>query len=174
MRINENAVGAKAMVADGFARSDGTGLWIDVPKPRRLGLWAFLKGFRTMARLEHVNMTVKDPTATAAMLTRIFGWRVRWHGAAINGGYTVHLGDDDTYLAIYSGPDETLTARGDQSYRTAGGLNHIGVVVDDLDAVEQKVRSEGLTPHAHADYEPGRRFYFDDHDGIEIEVISYS
>ena len=174
MRINDSTYGAKAMVDDGFARSDGTGLWIDVPKPRRMGLWAFLKGLRTMARLEHVNMTVKDPTATGAMLQRIFGWRIRWQGAAINGGFTIHLGDDDTYLAIYSGPDDTLTSRGDQSYRTAGGLNHIGVVVDDLDAIEQKVRSEGLTPQAHADYEPGRRFYFDDHDGIEIEVISYS
>ncbi|MEM7190453.1 MAG: VOC family protein, partial [Pseudomonadota bacterium] len=24
------------------------------------------------------------------------------------------------------------------------------------------------------DYEPGRRFYFADHDGIEFEVVSYA
>ncbi len=54
-----------------------------------------------------------------------------------------------------------------------GGLNHWAVVVDDLDAVEERVISEGFTPKSHADYEPGRRFYFYDNDGIEIEVVQY-
>ena len=31
----------------------------------------------------------------------------------------------------------------------------------------------GLEPFSHGDYEPGRRFYFLDPDGIEYEVISY-
>jgi hypothetical protein len=30
-----------------------------------------------MARLEHLNVTVRDPDATAAMLVEIFGWRLR-------------------------------------------------------------------------------------------------
>jgi hypothetical protein len=30
-----------------------------------------------------------------------------------------------------------------------------------------------LRPFAHADYAPGRRFYFLDPDGIEYEVVSY-
>ena len=90
-------------------------------------------------------------------------------------GYTVHVGTDDTYVAVYSGaqPDQIVPKR-DESYMTRGGLNHIGVVVDDLDAVEAKVIAMGLTPKSHADYEPGRRFYFDDPDGVEIEVISYA
>jgi len=54
-----------------------------------------------------------------------------------------------------------------------GGLNHIGVVVEDLDAVEAKVLAAGLKTTNHGDYEPGRRFYFHDHDGIEFEVVSY-
>ena len=33
---------------------------------------------------------------------------------------------------------------------------------------------EGYEPFSHADYEPGRRFYFLDRDGIEFEVISYA
>jgi predicted enzyme related to lactoylglutathione lyase len=48
------------------------------------------------------------------------------------------------------------------------------VVVDDLDAVEARVAAEGYTAHTHMDYEPGRRFYFDDRDGIEFEVVSYT
>jgi len=124
------------------------------------------------ATLEHVNFTVPDPEATAAMLGRIFGWKIRWQGSAKNGGHTIHLGGDDTYLAIYRGPAAPQPLPSD-SYSMRGGLNHIGVVVDDLAAVEDRVRAEGLAPHSHADYEPGRRFYFHDRDGIEYEVVAY-
>ena len=126
------------------------------------------------ARLEHVNFTVRDPQATAARLGRIFGWRVRWQGAAKNGGHTLHLGEDATYLALYAGPEggEAQTVGAD-SYSLRGGLNHVGVVVEDLDATEARVKAEGYTPHSHADYEPGRRFYFHDADGIEYEVVEY-
>jgi glyoxylase I family protein len=47
------------------------------------------------------------------------------------------------------------------------------VQVDDLDAVEAKVAAAGLKPFGHDDYDPGRRFYFLDPDGIEYEVVSY-
>ncbi|MEC9109847.1 MAG: VOC family protein, partial [Pseudomonadota bacterium] len=45
--------------------------------------------------------------------------------------------------------------------------------VDDLDAAEKIVATHGLEPFGHDDYEPGRRFYFFDWDGIEFEVVSY-
>ena len=126
-----------------------------------------------MARLEHVNLTVSDPDATAARLNARFGWHVRWQGASIHNGRSVHVGGEDDYLAIYTRGDADAP-RAEDSYSRVGGLNHIGVVVDDLDAVEAKVRAMGLAPHNHADYEPGRRFYFDDPDGIEFEVVSYA
>ena len=56
---------------------------------------------------------------------------------------------------------------------TPAELNHIGVVVDNLDEAEQRVLGAGFETHNHADYEPGRRFYFNDHDGIEFEVVHY-
>jgi len=52
-------------------------------------------------------------------------------------------------------------------------LNHIGVEVDDLAAIEAKVVAAGLRPFGHDSYDPGRRFYFLDPDGIEYEVVSY-
>lgn len=129
-----------------------------------------------MAQLEHVNITVSDPKRTAQMLIDLFGWHIRWEGSAMAGaGYTVHVGSEDSYVAVYSGSDPAQTVpKEDASYQTRGGLNHIGVVVADLDAVEDRVKAMGLTPHSHADYEPGRRFYFHDLDGVEIEVISYA
>jgi catechol 2,3-dioxygenase-like lactoylglutathione lyase family enzyme len=127
----------------------------------------------TAGVLEHVNMTVKDPKATAALLCDLFGWHVRWQGPAIAGGFTVHVGSDDSFVAVYSGATGKQGAPQD-NYSQLGGLNHIGVVVDDLDAVEARVAAAGLKAHSHADYEPGRRFYFHDRDGIEFEVVSYA
>lgn len=123
------------------------------------------------AVLEHANVTVTDPERTAQMLNRIFGWEVRWKGTAIFGGVSYHVGGKDSYLAIYSKGD---TAKAADSYSNVGGLNHLGIVVtEDLDEVEARVKAEGFEPHSHADYEPGRRFYFRDFDGIEIEVVRY-
>lgn len=129
-----------------------------------------------MPRLEHVNMTVKDPRATAQMLQDLFGWHIRWEGGAMNGaGYTVHVGGAEDYLALYSGADPAQTVpKADASYVTRGALNHVGIVVEDLAATEAKVRAMGFTPHSHADYEPGSRFYFHDADGLEFEVICYA
>ena len=123
------------------------------------------------AQLEHVNFTASDPQATADMLGRVFGWKIRWQGTAINGGHTMHVGSKDTYVAIYN-PKKAISDA-PNSYGTLAGLNHIALTVDDLDAVEERVIAEGLKPVSHADYEPGRRFYFYDRDGIEWEVVQY-
>lgn len=120
--------------------------------------------------IEHVNLTVRDPEHTAGMLAGLFGWYVRWRGPARDGGHTVHVGTEAHYMALYTGHDVTYT---DQDFAKGRPLNHVGVEVDDLDATEAKVVAAGLAPFSHGDYEPGRRFYFLDPDGIEYEVVSY-
>lgn len=127
------------------------------------------------AMLEHINFTVPDPDKTAAWLCKLFGWHVRWTGAAINGGYTVHVGSEDNYLAVYTGPGGAAHQKpASDSYSQTGGFNHVGIVVDDLDAIEKGVKALGFKTHSHADYEPGKRFYFHDDDGIEYEMVSYA
>ena len=121
--------------------------------------------------LEHANFSVSDPQRTADMLCALFDWRIRWSGASIHDGHTMHVGGQDSYLAIYARGDMRKAVPND--YRTVGAMNHIGVVVDDLDAVEARVLAAGFRTTNHGDYEPGRRFYFHDHDGIEFEVVSY-
>ncbi len=124
----------------------------------------------TKAMLEHANITVSDVDRSAQLLIDLFGWHVRWKKKKKGGGTTAHVGNDDQYIAVYSkGPKQS---QGD-TYDTLGGLNHIGVVVEDVDAMEARVTDLGYTPHNHGDYEPGRRFYFEDHDGVEYELISY-
>ena len=124
----------------------------------------------TVTRIEHVNVTVTDPERTARLMEELFGWHVRWRGPARDGGRTVHVGTDDHYVALYTGRDARYTA---EDFAKGRPLNHVGVAVDDLDAVETRVVAAGLKPFNHDDYEPGRRFYFLDPDGIEYEVVSY-
>ena len=125
-----------------------------------------------MTRLEHVNVTVADPDKTAAVLCHLFGWRIRWTGAGMTTGQSVHVGGDDSYVALFSYGD--AQAGHAESYRTQGGLNHIAVVVDDLEGTEALISKAGYVTMNHADYEPGRRFYFREENGIEIEVVSYA
>ncbi|MGZ8311059.1 MAG: VOC family protein [Allosphingosinicella sp.] len=123
------------------------------------------------AGLEHVNLTVNDADRTAALLARLFDWRVRWSGPSMAGGRSVHVGTEDQYLALYTAKNGEGTRRG---WEKGDPLNHVAIIVDDLDSIEARARDSGLTPFNRGDYEPGRRFYFLDPDGIEFEVVSYS
>ncbi len=123
------------------------------------------------ARIEHVNFTVADTARTARMLDYLFGWQVRWQGRNATGGYTIHVGSERDYLAVHT----PLAPAGPITGLPKGRpLNHIGIVVDDLDVVERRVGELGLIPFGHDDYDPGRRFYFFDADGIEFEIVSYA
>lgn len=126
------------------------------------------------ATLEHANITVTDPQATASWMQRVFGWKTRWEGESINGGHTLHVGGDESYIALYRPPSDRPAIRSTtESYFLTGGLNHLAVIVSDFEQTEQAVRDAGFTPGAHQIYEPGRRFYFHDNNGIEFEVVSY-
>ncbi len=123
------------------------------------------------ATLEHANITVSDPDTFAEILCRLFDWNVRWSGPALNGGRTVHVGSDNTYLALYT--NDAVANSTQARYRATQPLNHLGIVVDDLDRVEQRVKDNGMVTSKHDDYEPGRRFYVETPFAIELEVVSY-
>ena len=123
------------------------------------------------AFIEHVNLTVRDPERSAKLMHDLFGWHIRWQGPAISGGRSIHVGDDQFYLAFYT-HDGANTP--DDAFRKGRPLNHVGIVVDDLDDAERRVEAAGLEPFNHGDYEPGRRFYFFDFDGTEFELVSYA
>jgi predicted enzyme related to lactoylglutathione lyase len=123
------------------------------------------------AILEHANVCVADPHATAAWMEKVFGWHIRWEGPAIHGGYSVHVGNKDSYIALYSPPEDIKEPL--PRYANKGALNHLALIVEDLDRAEEAVKEAGFTPINHADYEPGRRFYFLDSEGVEYELVQY-
>ena len=123
------------------------------------------------AVIEHVNLTVSNVGRTADMLVQLFGWHIRWQGKAASGGNTVHVGTDSSYLAVYADKDSDGTPL---CHAKGRPFNHVGIVVDDLDAVDARATALGLHTFNHDDYAPGRRFYFFDGDGIEYEIVSYA
>ena len=118
-------------------------------------------------RLEHANISVTDPERSAALLIEMLGWKERWRGPSMKYGRSVHVGAEHDHIALYTGDHVS------GGYAKGNPLNHLAFTVSDLDAAEATVKRHGLEPFGHDDYEPGRRFYFFDWDGIEFEVISY-
>lgn len=122
-----------------------------------------------IGHLEHINITVSDIERSAALLERLMGWRIRWRGPSQVGGETIHVGGVQDYIAVY-----TKGAPLPGPFAKGQPLNHVGLVVHDLDAAEAVVKDAGLEPFNYAGYEPRRRFYFFDWDGIEFEIVSYN
>ena len=117
--------------------------------------------------LEHVNLTVSDPDRSSKLLQDLCGWHERWRGASQLGGRTIHVGSERDYIALYT-TDQPVGP-----FAKGTPLNHVALVVDELAEAERTVVAAGLAPFGHGDYEPGRRFYFFDWDGIEFEIVSY-
>jgi catechol 2,3-dioxygenase-like lactoylglutathione lyase family enzyme len=69
--------------------------------------------------LEHANISVTDPDRSAALLKAMLGWEERWRGPSQNAGHSVHVGNEDCYLALYTGAH----VRGE--YAKGQPLNHI-------------------------------------------------
>lgn len=117
------------------------------------------------AILEHANLTVTSIDDTVRFLTTAFpDFKIRGRGI-LNGNPWLHIGTDVTYIALNESPEA----------RAPGGpLNHLGFVVDDAEAVVQRLQQagyeEGLKVAAHRHR---TRKYFLDRDGIEWEFVEY-
>jgi catechol 2,3-dioxygenase-like lactoylglutathione lyase family enzyme len=123
-------------------------------------------------RLEHANLTVSDLERSIAFFRAALGFEVRWRGTTSDPTQeAAHVGPpgEAFYLSLFEA-ETPGRARYDYS---APGLNHVGLVVEDLDAARKRVEASGAEVHLAADYDPGRRFYFLDPDGIEFELVQY-
>ena len=81
----------------------------------------------------------------------------------------IHIGDDRTYLSLFEAGQES---RAPANYAVTG-FNHLGFEVDDLAAYRKTLVDMGVDIKGEENYEPGRRLYFYDPDGIEIELVEY-
>jgi catechol 2,3-dioxygenase-like lactoylglutathione lyase family enzyme len=119
--------------------------------------------------IEHVNLTVSDLDRSIAFYSDLLDMHVRWKGPIDADRLGAHVGDDRCYLALFQS-----TAGGDVDHDYLRlGVNHFGFVVDDLDDARRRLERLGASVHLEADYEPGRRMYFFDPDGYEVELVAY-
>jgi catechol 2,3-dioxygenase-like lactoylglutathione lyase family enzyme len=119
--------------------------------------------------LEHVNLTVGDLDRSIAFYCDLLDLHLRWKGAIDGERLGAHVGDDGCYLALFqAAADGTV----ELDYLRPG-VNHFGFVVDDLDDARRRLDQLGASVHREADYEPGRRIYFLDPDGHEVELVAY-
>jgi catechol 2,3-dioxygenase-like lactoylglutathione lyase family enzyme len=125
-----------------------------------------------MPRLEHANLNVQDAEAITRFITAAFPeYHVRGSGASGPSGRPWrHVGDDQHYLAL----TEVSETTGRTPYDSQTGLNHLGFEIDDVDALENRLRGAGFEPNLRDDSHPARRrIYYFDPEGNDWEFVQY-
>jgi len=125
-------------------------------------------------RLEHLNFTLTDlDRATRALQAIVPEWRVRGRGRwTDDAGREVewrHVGDDFQYLALYQAPPgAALKPEG-------SAFNHVGLVVDDLEAVLARLAALGVArDHVGGSGAHRRSAYVRiEPERLEIELVQY-
>lgn len=124
--------------------------------------------------LEHANITVPDIDQAIAFLQVIEpGFYVRRDESPPNSHRWAHVGNEQVYIALQTagpGSDAQMPRRAYENF----GVNHLAWVVDDFDAVIQRLEQQGyqqgllVKPHRFR-----KRAYYYDGAGFEWEIIQY-
>jgi catechol 2,3-dioxygenase-like lactoylglutathione lyase family enzyme len=125
------------------------------------------------AKLEHANLCVRDVDAMLRFLQTAFPeFRVRADHTDDDGSRWVHVGTDETYIALSSawepgGPPF-------EPYSGLPGVNHLGFEVDDANALRQRMLAAGYEESTVPNDHPHRRrIYFLDPEGNDWEFVQY-
>lgn len=125
-------------------------------------------------QLEHANITVKNIDASLAFYSKVFDIKERWRGdvpgVSQSSVRAIHIGNESTYLALF---EAEKNGQAPIDYGRCG-LNHIGFVVEDIEPYRERLTDLAITIHFEPGYAPGKRIYFYDPDGVEIELVAYS
>jgi catechol 2,3-dioxygenase-like lactoylglutathione lyase family enzyme len=126
-----------------------------------------------MTRLEHANLCVRDVDGMIRFLVTAFPeFRIRHDATEANGTRWVHVGTDETYIALQSNEREGTEPW--QPYSGLPGVNHLGYEVDDVEALLTRLRSAGYTDTTVPNRHPHRkRVYFHDPEGNDWEFVQY-
>lgn len=123
-------------------------------------------------RMEHANLSVRHFDEAVRFVKTAFPvFEVRYEGVN-NGRRWMHIGTDDTYLALSEATAEAAEAW--TPYSGKPGVNHLGFVVDDADAVRGRLAAAGFRDSTYPNNHPHRkRVYFYDADGNDWEFVEY-
>ncbi len=124
-------------------------------------------------RLEHANLCVRDVDGMIRFLQTAFpDFRIRFDGPGERSERWVHVGTDETYIALYQSTAQP--ERRWAPYKGLPGVNHLAYVVDDVDALRERLLSAGYEDSTVPNKHPYRkRVYFFDAEGNDWEFIQY-
>lgn len=124
-------------------------------------------------RLEHANIVVRDIDEAIRFLQTAFeDFRVRREGKSLQGTRWVHIGTDETYIALSEATREP--AESWVPYGGRPGLNHLGYEVDDVEALRARLSEAGYRDSTVPNSHPYRkRVYFHDAEGNDWEFVQY-
>ncbi len=120
--------------------------------------------------LEHANITVNNLQEAIKFFQTAFPhFKIRGGGNELR--EWVHLGDEETYIAINQAVQTDLKV--DKNYDTIG-INHLGFVVEDVETIAANLLSNGYKRDYPKQIEQFRiRDYFADADGNQFEFVQY-
>jgi hypothetical protein len=109
-------------------------------------------------RLEHANLCVRNIDAAIGFLQTAFPeFHVRADQAEPDGTRWVHIGTDETYIALNQADDER-TPRW-EPYSGQPGVNHLGFEVDDVAALSARMLAAGYEESTVPNNHPHRSSY---------------
>lgn len=123
-------------------------------------------------RMEHANLSVRNFDESVRFLKTAFPeFRTRREGLH-EGRRWMHVGTDDTYIAV-----NEATAEASEKwvpYSGRPGFNHMGYEVDDVEALRVRLATAGFKDSTYPNNHPYRkRVYFYDADGNDWEFVEY-
>ena len=123
-------------------------------------------------RMEHANLAVSDfDNAVRFLQTAFPAFVVRREGSN-EGRRWMHIGTDDTYIALNEASLEPTGSRA--PYDGHPGVNHLGFEVDDAEGIRERLSAAGFRDSTYPNDHPHRtRVYFYDADGNDWEFVQY-
>ena len=120
-----------------------------------------------MQTLEHIHVNVSSIAATERFLKlAVPEYCPRGGGKARGYGEWLHIGTATNYIAL-------TEVKGSKPIEN---LRHIGLVVDDIDALIQRLQAAGIEPSdasALDEHPHRRRVYYCDDNGLDWEFVEY-
>lgn len=127
-----------------------------------------------MTRIEHFNITVPDIDAAIDFLKTVApDFIVRKDSTPSDSYRWVHIGNDECYIALQEAHLDAEPIKQLQSYKNYG-VNHIGLIVSNVDEVEERLIKNGYKKGIETRIEKFRkRIYYYDSAGFEWEFVEY-
>ena len=124
-------------------------------------------------RLEHANICVSDIDAMIKFLQTAFpDFRIRGEGKNKDGKRWLHVGTDNTYIALQEAKSDAKSQWA--PYSGIPGVNHLAYEVDNVDSLRARLKAAGHNESTVPNTHPYRkRIYFYDPEGNDWEFVQY-